>query len=81
MLQKLRKEKLYAKNFKCEFYLSSMAFLGYTICKDRIRVDEVKIEVVRVWARRTSTIVIHNFMSFAGYYHSLCRVSPLFHLY
>jgi hypothetical protein len=39
VLQRLRDHKLYAKFFKCEFWLDSAKFLGHTISKERISVD------------------------------------------
>ena len=33
VLQRLREEKLYAKYSKCEFYLTSVAFLGHMVSK------------------------------------------------
>ena len=43
----LRHQKLYAKFSKCEFWLSSVAFLGHVIGADGIRVDSQKIEAVK----------------------------------
>ncbi|XP_070005266.1 uncharacterized protein [Nicotiana sylvestris] len=38
VLQQLRKEKLYAKFLKCEFWLSSVAFLGHMVSSEGIQV-------------------------------------------
>ncbi|XP_059284743.1 uncharacterized protein LOC132038036 [Lycium ferocissimum] len=38
-LKTLEENKLYAKFFKCEFWLNSMAFLGYIVSSDGIKVD------------------------------------------
>ena len=35
---------------KCEFWLSSIAFLGHIISKGKIFVDPKKIEVVMNWS-------------------------------
>ena len=43
----LKEERLYAKFFKCEFWLDSVSFLGYVVSKDGVMVDPSKIEVVR----------------------------------
>ena len=43
----LKDKKLYAKFSKCEFWLSSVAFLGHVVSKDGIIVDPKKIEAVR----------------------------------
>ena len=49
MLETLRKERLYAKLSKCEFWLKEVSFLGYIISEEGIRVDPKKIEVVLDW--------------------------------
>ncbi|GKA94338.1 putative reverse transcriptase domain-containing protein [Tanacetum coccineum] len=55
VLELLRKEKLYAKFSKCEFWLREVQFLGHVINGDGIRVDYSKIEAVKNWkAPRTS---------------------------
>ena len=46
VLETLRKEKLYAKLSKCEFWLNEVSSLGHMVSKERIRVDLKKIEVV-----------------------------------
>ena len=46
VLEILRKEQLYAKLSKCEFWLGEVTFLGYVISKEGIRVDPKKIEVI-----------------------------------
>ncbi|GJU11294.1 putative reverse transcriptase domain-containing protein [Tanacetum coccineum] len=52
----LKKEKLYAKFSKCEFWLREVQFLGHVINGDGIHVDPSKIEAVKNWkALRTPT--------------------------
>ena len=47
VLELLRKEKLYAKFSKCEFWLREVQFLGHVINGNGIHVDANKIEAVR----------------------------------
>ncbi|GKE59152.1 putative reverse transcriptase domain-containing protein [Tanacetum coccineum] len=47
VLELLRKEKLYAKFSKCEFWLREVQFLGHVINGDGIHVDPSKIEAVK----------------------------------
>ncbi|XP_070024610.1 uncharacterized protein, partial [Nicotiana sylvestris] len=68
VLQRLREEKLYAKFSKCEFWLSSMAFLGHIVSSEGIQVDPRKIEAVQSWSRPSSTTEIRSFLGLAGYY-------------
>ncbi|GJR68169.1 putative reverse transcriptase domain-containing protein [Tanacetum coccineum] len=56
VLELLKKEKLYAKFSKCEFWLREVQFLGHVINGNRIHVDPSKIEAVKNWkAPRTLT--------------------------
>nr|XP_017229008.1 PREDICTED: RNA-directed DNA polymerase homolog [Daucus carota subsp. sativus] len=43
-LEVLRKEKLYAKFSKCEFWLQEVQFLGHVISNEGVKVDPTKIE-------------------------------------
>ncbi|GJT72891.1 hypothetical protein Tco_1032177 [Tanacetum coccineum] len=47
VLELLKKEKLYAKFSKCEFWLQEVQFLGHVINSDGIHVDPCKIEAVK----------------------------------
>ncbi|GKB18615.1 putative reverse transcriptase domain-containing protein, partial [Tanacetum coccineum] len=49
VLELLRKEKLYDKFSKCEFWLREVQFLGHVINGNRIHVDPCKIEAVKNW--------------------------------
>ncbi|GJR85771.1 putative reverse transcriptase domain-containing protein [Tanacetum coccineum] len=46
VLELLKKEKLYAKFSKCEFWLREVQFLGHVINGDGIHVDPSKIEAI-----------------------------------
>ena len=43
----LGKQRLYAKFSKCEFWLTSNAFLGHAVSKEGVMVDLQKIEAVK----------------------------------
>ncbi|GKE37720.1 retrotransposon protein, putative, ty3-gypsy subclass, partial [Tanacetum coccineum] len=49
VLELLKREKLYAKFFKCEFWLQEVQFLRHVINGDSIHVDPSKIEAVKNW--------------------------------
>ena len=68
ILQRLREEMLYVKFSKCEFWLSSVTFLGHVVPKEGIKVDPAKIEEVRGWTRPTSPTKIRSFVGLAVYY-------------
>nr|GEY65619.1 hypothetical protein [Tanacetum cinerariifolium] len=54
IIQTLRQEKLYAKFSKCEFWLSSVAFLGHIVSAKGITMDPAKVEAITKWPRPTS---------------------------
>ncbi|GJX55909.1 putative reverse transcriptase domain-containing protein [Tanacetum coccineum] len=54
ILELLKKEKLHAKFFKCDFWISIVQFLGHVIDSQGIYVDPAKIEVVKNWASPTT---------------------------
>nr|GEW98803.1 hypothetical protein [Tanacetum cinerariifolium] len=47
VLKLLKKEKLYAKFSKCEFWLREVQFIGHMINGNRIHVDPSKIEIAK----------------------------------
>ncbi|GJT63593.1 putative reverse transcriptase domain-containing protein [Tanacetum coccineum] len=65
----LKKEKLYAKFYKCEFWLREVQFLGHVINGNRIHVDPSKIEVVKNWKTPRTLTKVRSFLGLAGYYH------------
>ncbi|GJV87434.1 putative reverse transcriptase domain-containing protein [Tanacetum coccineum] len=46
----LKKDKLYAKFSKCEFWIPNVQFLGHVIDSRGIHVDPTKIESIKDWA-------------------------------
>ncbi|GKD14022.1 putative reverse transcriptase domain-containing protein [Tanacetum coccineum] len=49
ILELLKKEELYAKFSKCNFWLSKVQFLAHVIDREGIHVDPAKIESIRDW--------------------------------
>ncbi|GJY09815.1 putative reverse transcriptase domain-containing protein [Tanacetum coccineum] len=54
ILELLRKEKLYAKFSKCDFWIHIMQFLGHLIDSQGLHVDPAKIEAVKNWTSPTT---------------------------
>ncbi|GJS83266.1 putative reverse transcriptase domain-containing protein [Tanacetum coccineum] len=50
ILELLKKEELYAKFSKCEFWIPKVQFLGHVIDSQGIHVDPAKIESIKDWA-------------------------------
>ena len=65
-LERLRREKLYAKLEKCEFWLDSVSFLGYVISGEGVAVDPKKVKAVVEWTRPTSVFEIQSFLGLAS---------------
>nr|GEZ32635.1 putative reverse transcriptase domain-containing protein [Tanacetum cinerariifolium] len=68
ILELLKKEELYAKFSKCEFWIPKVQFLGHVIDSQGIHVDPAKIESVKDWASPKLLTEIHQFLRLAGYY-------------
>nr|GFA29538.1 putative reverse transcriptase domain-containing protein [Tanacetum cinerariifolium] len=68
ILKLLKKEELYAKFSKCEFWIPQKKFLGHVIDGQGIHVDPAKIEYVKYWASSKSPTEICQFLGLAGYY-------------
>ncbi|GJU54571.1 reverse transcriptase domain-containing protein [Tanacetum coccineum] len=68
VLELLKKEKLYAKFSKCEFWLREVQFLGHVINGNRIHVDPSKIEAVKNWKALRTPSEVRSFLGLAGYY-------------
>ncbi|GKF80309.1 hypothetical protein Tco_0238911 [Tanacetum coccineum] len=50
ILELLKKERLYTKFSKCDFWLDSVQFLGHVIDRSGVHVDPTKIEAIKSWA-------------------------------
>ncbi|GKA00696.1 putative reverse transcriptase domain-containing protein [Tanacetum coccineum] len=68
ILELLKKEQLYAKFSKCEFWILKVQFLGYVIDSRGIHVDPAKIESIKDWASPKTPTEIRQFLGLAGYY-------------
>ncbi|GKD59665.1 putative reverse transcriptase domain-containing protein, partial [Tanacetum coccineum] len=68
ILELLKKEKLYAKFSKCDFWIHIVQFLGHLINSQGLHVDLTKIEAVKNWASPTTPTEIRQFLGLAGYY-------------
>ncbi|GJT53610.1 putative reverse transcriptase domain-containing protein [Tanacetum coccineum] len=73
ILDLLKKEKLYAKFSKCEFWLKEVQFLGHVVNRDGIHVDPSKVESVKNWKTPESSTEIRSFLGLAGYYRRFIK--------
>ncbi|GKB58330.1 putative reverse transcriptase domain-containing protein [Tanacetum coccineum] len=62
----LKKEKLYAKISKCDFWLDSVQFLGHVINSEGVHVDPSKIEAIKNFAVPTTPTEVRQFLGLAS---------------
>ncbi|GKB89468.1 putative reverse transcriptase domain-containing protein [Tanacetum coccineum] len=68
ILELLKKEELYAKFSKCEFWIPKVQFLGHVIDCQGIHVHPAKIESIKDWVSPKTPTEIRQFLGLAGYY-------------
>ncbi|GKB46385.1 putative reverse transcriptase domain-containing protein, partial [Tanacetum coccineum] len=61
----LKKEELYGKFSKCEFWRSKVQFIGHVIDSEGIYVDPAKIESIKDWASLKTQTEIRQFLETA----------------
>lgn len=73
VLEVLRKEKLYAKESKCEFFKEEVEFLGHIVGRNGIRMMQDKVQAVNEWPTPTRVTDIRAFLGTAGYYRKFIK--------
>ncbi|GJS12690.1 putative reverse transcriptase domain-containing protein [Tanacetum coccineum] len=73
ILELLKKEKLYAKFSKCDFWIRIIQFLGHLIDSQGLHVDPAKIEVVKNWTSPSTPTEIRQFLGLASYYQRFIK--------
>nr|GEY51176.1 hypothetical protein [Tanacetum cinerariifolium] len=68
ILELLKKEKLYSKFLKSEFWIPKVQLLGHIINSKGIHVDPAKIESIKDWTSPKTLTEIRQFLGLAGYY-------------
>nr|GEV04604.1 putative reverse transcriptase domain-containing protein [Tanacetum cinerariifolium] len=68
ILELLKKEELYAKFSKLEFWIPKVQFLRHVIDSKGIHVDPTKIDSIKDWESPKSPTEIDQFLGLAGYY-------------
>ncbi|GJW77007.1 putative reverse transcriptase domain-containing protein [Tanacetum coccineum] len=73
ILELLKKEKLYAKFSKCDFWIHIVQFLRHLIDSQGLHVDPAKIKAVKNWTSPTTPIEIRQFLGLASYYQRFIK--------
>nr|GEY97072.1 putative reverse transcriptase domain-containing protein [Tanacetum cinerariifolium] len=68
ILELLKKEELYAKFSKCDFWLPKVQFIGHVIDSEGIHVDPLKIKSIKDWASPKTPTEICQFLGLVSYY-------------
>ncbi|GKA49351.1 putative reverse transcriptase domain-containing protein [Tanacetum coccineum] len=68
ILRLLKKEELYAKFSKCEFWLSKVQFLRHVIDREGIHIIPAKMESIKDWASPKTPTEIRQYLGLVGYY-------------
>nr|GEX90938.1 putative reverse transcriptase domain-containing protein [Tanacetum cinerariifolium] len=73
ILELLKKEKLFGKFLKYEFWLQEIHFLGHVVNREGIHVDPNKIEAVKILKPPKTPTEIRSFLGLAGYYRRILQ--------
>ncbi|XP_074342437.1 uncharacterized protein LOC141679990 [Apium graveolens] len=74
VLKILREKKLFAKFFKCEFWLEEVAFLGHIVSGRGIELDLAKVEAITNWPRPSNVTEVRSFLGLAVVPNLVSRV-------
>ncbi|GJW22151.1 hypothetical protein Tco_0032773 [Tanacetum coccineum] len=77
ILEWLKREELYAKFSKCEFWIPKVQFLGHVIDSEGIYVDPAKIESIKDWTSPKSPTEIRQFIGLVVYYRRFIEGAPI----
>ncbi|GJX04104.1 putative reverse transcriptase domain-containing protein [Tanacetum coccineum] len=73
ILELLKKEQLYAKFSKCDFWLELVQFLGHVINNKGVHVDPAKVKAIRNWFASTTPKEVRQFLGLAEYYRRFIK--------
>lgn len=73
VLHLLPENRLFVKGEKCEFYASTVSFLGYVIEQGNLRADPSKVQAVLNWPTPSHRKQLQSFLGFANFYRGFIR--------
>ncbi|KAJ0492843.1 putative nucleotidyltransferase, Ribonuclease H [Helianthus annuus] len=73
ILELLRREQLYAKFSKCDFWIREVHFLGHVVNEKGIHVDPAKVDAVKNYAAPKTPSEVRQFLGLAGYYRRFIK--------
>src|SRR3954470_21940361 len=69
----LRREKLFAKESKCELFPTEVEFLGHIVGRTGLRMMEDKVKAVIDWPPPTKATEVRSFLGTIGYYRKFIK--------
>ena len=69
----LRQHSLFAKVSKCEFFRSSVHYLGHVVSEQGLSPDPAKVQAVANWKVPMNVSEIRSFLGLAGYYRRFIK--------
>lgn len=74
VLDLLRRNQLYAKESKCEFFRERVEFLGHMVDASGIHMMHDKVKAITEWPPLTSVADVQSFLGTVGYYRKFVRM-------
>lgn len=73
VLEKLRRQRLFAKPSKCDWSQPSVEFLGHRVGRDGLAVMADKIKAITEWPTPKTVTDVRSFLGLAGYYRKFVQ--------
>ena len=68
VLQRLRKNGLYASPTKCEWHKDEVEYLGYILTTEGLCMDQKKIQTILDWPEPRKVKDVQSFLGFCNFY-------------
>jgi hypothetical protein len=73
VLQVLQRDKLFAKESKCEFFKTEVEFLGHLVGRNGVRMMQDKVQAISEWPVPQTVTDVRAFLGTAGYYRKFIK--------
>jgi hypothetical protein len=71
--RRLRANKLYVKESKCEFFKREVEFLGHIVGREGVKMMESKVKAIIDWQAPSCQKEVEQFLGLAGYYRKFIK--------